>query len=755
MAIQPVVSQINIGGRLLSTMPAAIRGAQLQLTALRSSVIRTNTTLMGLGKGLLGFGASFLAFEGVKSFLKTSIDLAKEEKGTHAALLLTITNQNKLRGIGVEQSKAQVEAIENANKALENQTGFSHKLFDTYAKTLNMYRMTPKYIQQAMPALADLVAYQKKAGMDVTANADAFGKAMLGFPKALKAIGIEWNKIQLANFMKMDDIHKFQALISGMENAYGGAATHQDPLVKAANLAQIHWDETMAKIGDSWLPIMRKLTVFFGSIADIISPPLIKLSEFIAANFDSWVAVINKSVIPVLQKLVKDGWDFLSKGIDLFKKNSTWLVPFIGEAVKWIGIWTFVIGPLIAVIKDLQLVLVALTASNPWLLLATAAAIGAVYTIQNWEKVKHWFLDFAEWLGGTELMNPHNQAAKQMNWFPKGTVPRALPAQPGIFNTMVDAATDAMFGKRNGSKNGLGRDEPEWSKAVKSWWSGFTTWIEPAALKLWQDMVKDCQDIWRDVGAWFGTNVWNPMIQGMVTVKDAIWKWLISPITDLNEKWQAFLKSIGMTGPVTTDNPLLQRRSNLPSERSPQFQQTPWASMDPLAPPQGSGRYWNGLYTSGWYGRKFGEYNRDANMGPRSNLLGKGGIAVSPDSGYRLGEYVDIIDSKTGQVIRRNELVNDWSFRAPRVPNHHMFELNNDKIKQDKAILRRSLIQAPLPKDQSSRGDIHLHYDAGGIHIHGSEDLNSRFAEHHRRAVEKFREMMAEAIQQNHRARFA
>jgi hypothetical protein len=545
MAIQPIVSQINIGGKLLSTMPAAVRSAQLQLTALRGSVIRTNATLMGLGKGLLGFGASFLAFEGVKSFLKESIDLAREEKGVHAALLLTIINQNKRRGMGAAQAatlgKSQVEAIEATSKALQEQSGLSKEIFNTYAKTLNMYKLTPAAIKEAMPALADLAAYQKKAGMDVTANADAFGKAMLGFPKALKSIGIEWNKIQLQNFMRLDDIHKYQALIRGIESAYGGSVAGMDPLVKAANLAKLHWEETKIAIGDAWSPVQRKLTVFFGSIADMISPPLIKLSQFIAANFDSWVAIIKKSVIPVIQKLVKDGWDFLSKGIDLFKKNSTWLVPWIGEAVKWIGIWTFVIGPLIAVIKDLGMVLTALTATNPWMLLATAAALGAVYTITHWEQVKQWFKDFAEWMTGTKTFNAMLEPKGVLRAYKKGEIPRAQPVQLGWVTNIKNWFTTEFPGlwKKAGDVT-----NQFFLVTLAGWDKAFDAWLDENTPKWGSTISTWFQNMWTGLVTWLIPNVWDKMVLGVKGVGDAINAFLIHPITVIKDLWDKFLESL-------------------------------------------------------------------------------------------------------------------------------------------------------------------------------------------------------------------
>jgi hypothetical protein len=56
-----------------------------------------------------------------------------------------------------------------------------------------------------------------------------------------------------------------------------------------------------------------------------------------------------------------------------------------------------------------------------------------------------------------------------------------------------------------------------------------------------------------------------------------------------------------------------------------------------------------------------------------------------------------------------------------------------------------------------SKGDITLNYHAGGIHFHGIEDehgLQSKLAQHHAKAVEKFQQMLAEASYRRNRATF-
>ena len=367
----------------------------MQLVSLQQSAVKANASLVGLGKGLLGFSASFLAFEGIKGFLKESIALSKEEAGTHAALLAIITNQNKLRGIGVGQSVKEVEQIERQAKALQEMSGIYKGVFMHGAAQLKVFKLSTDQAMQMNRAVGDLMAFQKQMGQDNAGDFEAVGKAIQGVPRGLKAIGVEFTQLQMKQFQMLSAAGRAQMIFKEIERQHGGAlALRGTTLVGQADLAKSHWTETMATIGDSWRPISQKLTIFFGSIADMIAPPLIKLSQFIASQFDSWVKIIKESVIPVVRSLVKNGWDYLSKGIEWFGRNSRWLLPWIGEAVKAIGIWTFVIGPLIGVITKLREAMTLLALVNPWMALAVAAGLAAWYTINHWQQVKKWFQDF-------------------------------------------------------------------------------------------------------------------------------------------------------------------------------------------------------------------------------------------------------------------------------------------------------------------------------------------------------------------------
>jgi hypothetical protein len=123
MPANPLQTTIAIGGKLQASLPAAVRQANLQLMALNRSVMQVNASMTSMSKrwvtGLLGLAG----ITGIAAVVKEGISLAKEEAGTRAALNNLITNQNKLRGIGLEQSKEQVEMLERQAKALQEQSG--------------------------------------------------------------------------------------------------------------------------------------------------------------------------------------------------------------------------------------------------------------------------------------------------------------------------------------------------------------------------------------------------------------------------------------------------------------------------------------------------------------------------------------------------------------------------------------------------------------------------------------------------------
>ena len=87
-----------------------------------------------------------------------------------------------------------------------------------------------------------------------------------------------------------------------------------------------------------------------------------------------------------------------------------------------------------------------------------------------------------------------------------------------------------------------------------------------------------------------------------------------------------------------------------------------------------------------WYGRKFGENNRDANYyGPR--LLGEHDIALSPDlqGRYPMGSMVDAYDRGRYLGVYK---VGDTSYKHRGVPNHNNVEFRDRKIDSNDIELR-------------------------------------------------------------------
>ena len=480
MAMPNIATMLSIGGKLLPSFGGAINTSKLGLMSLQAQAVKTNTALTGIGRGLLGFAGSFLAFESIKSFLNESIKLSKEEAGTTAALTALITNQNRLKGVGVEQSKRQVEQIERQAKALQEMSGIYKGIFLKDAEQLKVYRLSTAHVKELLPALADLTAFQKQAGIDSSGNAEAIGKfAISGMGKGLRGIGIELTQQQTKLAQHLTMAQRIQMVYREIERQHpGAAAARGKTLAGQAELAKSHWTESMTTIGDSFRPVQQKLTIFFGEIAGIIGPPLIKLSKFIAANFDSWTKIMRDSVIPQIRSLVMQGWNFLSAGITYFKANSKWLVPWIGEAIRWIAAWTFIIGPLIAVIKDLRLALIALQLASPWGIIAVAAGLSAIAVIEHWREVQHFFAHFWESIVGTKNYNSMLEPKGVRRAFKKGEVPKAEPVEQGWLG---------WFQNFNGRR---------FDAQVKVWFNGMTLG--------WRKALEDMGQAWDiAVGQWF------------------------------------------------------------------------------------------------------------------------------------------------------------------------------------------------------------------------------------------------------------
>jgi hypothetical protein len=501
MAGTNISTAISIGGQLQGSFGSMIRQSKLGLLSLQTQAVKTNAILTGIGKTMLGFAGGFLAFEGIKNFLSESIKLSKEEGATEGALLATLIAQNRARGLAPGFAKEQLEAIKRTSKALQEQSGISKELFMDNAKQLNMFKLSTAQIQRMLPALADLTAYQKKAGIETSGNAAAIGKFLAtGQAKGLRSVGIELNQMQATVAKHLSVTQRLSMVYAEIERQYGGlAAKRGKDLVGQADLAAIHWHETMKKIGDSFLPVQRKLTLFFGEIASIIGPPLIKLSQFIAQNFDSWTAIIRKSVIPVIRDLVTKGWKLLTGAITFFQQNSSWLIPWMGNVVKAIGLWVFAIQPLLQGIALVRTALMGLALLNPWTALAAAAIAAGVLVIQHWTQVKKFLGGIYEMIVGTKVYNASLEDKGVLRAFKKGEVPKAQPVQLGWVGTIQKAWKDFTSGMPQDVKDALANIQKQWGILTANIQSAWQANVAPWLVPVWNEVIKllgDIRNIW-------------------------------------------------------------------------------------------------------------------------------------------------------------------------------------------------------------------------------------------------------------------
>jgi hypothetical protein len=749
MATTAIATNITIGGHLLSSFGGAIRNSKLGLMSLQSTAIKVNSSITGIGKGLLGLGGSFLAFEGIKSFLMESVKLSKEAGATTAALTAIVTNQNKLRGIGAEQSKAQVEAIERQSKALMEQTGIYKEIFTHGAATLSQYKLSLAQIKMLQPAMADLMTYQRQMGIDSGSDYDSIGKALMGFPRGLKAMGIEFTKLQLKQFEMLSQADKLRMIYLEIERQHGGAgAKFGESLAGQAVRAKFHWMETMTTIGDSWKPILQKTQIFWGSMADIIGPPLIKLSKFVAEQFDSWVKIIKDSVIPVIRSIVQQGWNYLSAGITFFKSNSGWLLPWIGEAVKIIGLWTFVIGPLVQAIGALRLAMMGLSLSNPFTAIALAAGVAAYFIITRWTEVKRFFAGLWEMIAGTKVFNSSLEDKGVLRAFKKGEVPRAMPVQLGWIGEATKAWKTFIDTMPKDVKDALGNIQKDWSNLVQGVQKDWNTNIAPWLLPAWQKIIEALAAI---------RNVWlTAFVMGVELVIKGVSN-LLDVVIKIRD---GFKDAFGWFSKLNPPGP--NQGPYKPGEVVP--------GRVPGSEVKYTGNYRG--WTSGLFGntdlpsppknaqgyKTYEEYSwekaRDSHIGPSGNVLAlnKGvGLGKNVASEWRVqqGDWINIQGlgwRQLNEASSRKNGIEIYTDKRDSIPERLQI-MGVRRIKRNKD---GTTPDQGFPTSSTSNAPVNITYTVTN-HIHG--DVEHKVAALHAKHIEQMKKDIEEAEYMKHRAR--
>jgi hypothetical protein len=188
--------------------------------------MRVNESMTAMGRraltGLLGLAG----VAGVTEVAKHGPELAKEEAGVRAALNNLIANQNKLRGISLQQSREQVELLERQARTLQGQSGIYSGVLLKGDVYLAQFKLTTQQIQAMQPAMVNLLTYQRQMGRSAEEMPEVYaavGKGIMGQAKGLKSVGIELSE-QQQRILKLNAAMGQYAANREIQRQHGGAA---------------------------------------------------------------------------------------------------------------------------------------------------------------------------------------------------------------------------------------------------------------------------------------------------------------------------------------------------------------------------------------------------------------------------------------------------------------------------------------------------------------------------------------------------
>jgi hypothetical protein len=436
---------------------------------------------------------------------------------------------------------------------------------------------------------------------------------------------------------------------------------------------------------------------------------------------------------------VDKGWKYLLQAINWFRENSQWLIPVLKNVAILFGAWTLVIQPLSGIIFSLL---------NPLnLVIVAIAGIGlAIWKARtDWLGFRRMLEGMEDWLLGTKWLDPQNKGYGVMRAFPKGVVPRAMPVQQGWVRQMFTAVAEQF-------SHWMDVDLPNWLGLLgqKVW-----AWLieqGPKVGKWIDDQIKGQREAL--------LKFFDPLVESAKSAGKFITDFIIDPIANFMKGWGDFWNSLPdwLKGGTSGGNVIPKPSTGQPSDTSGKGGHV-WL---PTAPsPTGPIRAMTyGPLSQGATAADQRQIYGATIAGQKIRLQSNRSAAISPNllGAYPLGSWVDEYNSK-GQLIRHRR-IEDTSWIRKGVPTYNSIENYND-IDIGRVTLKRSPIQGPatdteLRNARTGSGGVTLNYNPE-IHFHGVDDeagIHSRLAQHHRRAVDQFQKMLAEAVYMRNRNAF-
>jgi hypothetical protein len=376
----------SIGAKLLGSFSGAMRQAMTRLQKLQWTARNTMRAIGLMGAALTGLaiGAGITAaglvlrkiFSGAEAAYKNSLEV-QTQLGT------IIENNNKLHGIGVEQSKQDVELLSKQAEEMQKVGVNSDEIMLTGAKTLSQFGESPKKVAAWLPIMDDVLAATKGVNAsqgDAQVLAMKIGKAVKdGQLMGLKRLGLEMGKLTPKEFKALSTEQKRLKIMTALEAKFKGASAR----LGATDLGKLKimnnlFDNLQEKIGAITIGYKVKWAEFLIKLLPRLEPLVVRLGAALGKLFGG-ADKQGKSLGDTISDKIVRGFEKLIDLVEWLTRNKGWLLPL----AKNIAIVTAALYALSVAIG----VISAVAALNPLAWVAIAAAAVLVLAL-NWDTAK-------------------------------------------------------------------------------------------------------------------------------------------------------------------------------------------------------------------------------------------------------------------------------------------------------------------------------------------------------------------------------
>lgn len=454
----------------MGSFKGAMQAAQARLKGLHATASKIGGFFKKLALGVVGLSAAFAGFAATKIFgniFKDAVKQAQEAEDRTRTLTASLLRIEGIRRKGVGFAKEQVDLLQKYNAAMSKQGVVSSDMFDIAAKTLSIYKVTPKKIAEMQGPLADALISIKGARAteeDMQGLALATGKAIRGGKvRALEEYGFVLNKQATKEFRDAKSMEgrrrtllKYFQGFAGQNKKALNTATGQiqklhEEQKKLSEELGVKMLPAMGKMAQAWRKLLPEAKPFLEAIQNLRIKGMEWLANFIRSDlipawksFSKTVSAsgawdrlrgawnkLTKSFGETFQIKNAEDWgkkigdafvyvlDKLTGLVDYVSANKDWLLPLIKNTTK-LAIALAVIGKvskttapaisgLMSAFKLGKALVPLLAAIGPtgWIIIGIVALVAAlVWVATHWTKFKEIVQKTWDTLGKVPVIGP-------------------------------------------------------------------------------------------------------------------------------------------------------------------------------------------------------------------------------------------------------------------------------------------------------------------------------------------------------------